>query len=106
MNIQKMMKQAQEMQTKLATMQEELDQRETEGSAGGGMVKVVVTGKGTLAKLDVDPSLIDPEEKEVMEDLIIAAYNDAKGKADSMYEEEMGKMAGGLGLPAGMKLPF
>lgn len=106
MNIQKMMKQAQQMQQKLADMQGELEQREVEGRAGGDMVKVTVTGKGRMVRLDVSKTLIDPEEKEVMEDLIIAAFNDAKDKADAMFNDEMGRIAGGMGLPAGMKLPF
>ena len=106
MNIQKMMKQAQEMQKKISSMQEELEQREVEGSAGGGMVQCTLSGKGNLLKLNVDVSLIDPAEKEVMEDLIIAAFNDAKKKVEDMFSDEMGKVAGGMGLPAGMKLPF
>ena len=106
MNIQKMMKQAQEMQSKMQQMQEELEHKEYEGSAGGGMAKVVVNGKGAMKKLTLDDSLIDVEEKEVLEDLIVAAFNDAKTKAEEDTAEEMGKLTGGLQLPPGMKLPF
>lgn len=106
MNIQKMLKQAQDMQKKFGEMQEELEKRETEGAAGGGMVKVTLNGKGNLMKLSVDKSLIDPNEAEVMEDLIIAAFNDAKKKVDESAASEMGNLAGGLGLPPGFKLPF
>jgi DNA-binding YbaB/EbfC family protein len=106
MNLQKMMKQAQEMQTKFASLQEEIGQREMEGSAGGGMVKAVVSGKGELRKLDIDPKIIDADEKEMLEDLIIAAFNDAKTKMDESANEEMQRMTAGMGLPAGMKLPF
>ena len=106
MNIQKMMKQAQEMQNKLSQMQAELETKEYEGSAGGGIVKVTLSGKGSLVKLAIDDSLIDKDEKEVLEDLIIAAHNDAKAKAEEDTAEQMGKLTGGLNLPAGMKLPF
>lgn len=106
MNLQKMMKQAQEMQNKFTALQEELGQREMEGSSGGGMVKAVVSGKGELRKLDIDPKIIDPEEKEMLEDLVIAAFNDAKAKMDEAANAEMQKMTSGLGLPAGIKLPF
>ncbi len=106
MNIQKMMKQAQQMQTKMQQMQEELEQKEYEGSAGGGLAKVVVSGKGAMKKLELDDSLIDVEEKEVLEDLIVAAFNDAKTKAEDATADEMGKLTSGMNLPAGMKLPF
>lgn len=106
MNIQKMMKQAQQMQQKIGDMQAELEAREFAGKSGGDMVKVVVTGKGKMLRLDVDKSLVDPAEKEVMEDLIVAAFNDAKDKVDATFSDEMGKVASGLGLPAGMKMPF
>ena len=106
MNIQKMMKQAQQMQQKIGDMQTELEAREFEGKSGGDMVKVVISGKGKMLRLDVSKSIVDPEDKEVMEDLIIAAFNDAKDKADATFSDEMGKLAGGMGLPAGMKMPF
>ncbi len=106
MNIQKMMKQAQQMQQKITDLQAELEQREVEGVAGGGMVKVTLSGKNTMLKLSIDDSLIDKDEKEMLEDLIIAAHNDAKKKVEDMFSDEMGKVTSGMGLPAGMKLPF
>jgi DNA-binding YbaB/EbfC family protein len=106
MNIQKMMKQAQQMQQKITELQADLEKRETEGAAGGGMVKVTLNGKGSMLKISIDPSLIDKDEKEMLEDLIVAAHNDAKGKVESSFNDEMGKVAGGLGLPGGLKLPF
>lgn len=106
MNIQKMMKQAQQMQQKITDLQAELEQREVEGIAGGGMVKLTLSGKNAMLKLSLDDSLIDKDEKEMLEDLIIAAHNDAKKKVEDMFAEEMGKVTSGLGLPPGMKLPF
>lgn len=106
MNIQKMMKQAQEMQNKIATMQSKLEEEESEGSSGGGMVTVTMSGKGMVKKLHIDAKLVDPSEKEMLEDLIVAAFNDAKGKIETNMNEQMSKIAGGLGLPPGMKLPF
>ncbi len=106
MNIQKMMKQAQDMQSKLAKLQAELDVREIEGIAGGGAVKITLTGKGNAIRSSIDASVIDPNDKEMLEDLITAAINDARGKIDSTFTEEMGKVTSGLNLPPGMKLPF
>lgn len=106
MNIQKMMKQAQEMQSKMATMQAKLEEEETEGTSGGGMVVVRMNGKGLAKKLTVDKSLIVPDDKEMLEDLIIAAFNDAKNKVDANINDQMAKITGGMGLPQGMKLPF
>jgi len=106
MNIQKMMKQAQEMQQKIVDLQAKLETEETEGSSGGGMITVRLNGKGAMKKISIDKSLIDPNEKEMLEDLIIAAYNDAKTKVETNSSEQMTKIAGGLGLPPGMKLPF
>ncbi len=106
MNIQKMMKQAQQMQQKITDLQEELEKREVEGVAGGGMVKVTLSGKNAMLKLSIDDSLMDKDEKEMLEDLIIAAHNDAKKKVEDMFAEEMGKVTSGLGLPPGMKMPF
>jgi hypothetical protein len=80
MNLQKMLKQAQEMQAKLAEAQAKAEETESEGTSGGGMVRVTVSGKGRMLKLQLDPSLLNPEEKEMLEDLIIAAFNDAKYK--------------------------
>lgn len=106
MNIQKMMKQAQEMQQKLADVQAKLEEEESEGSSGGGMVVVRLNGKGAMRKITLDAKLMDPSEKEMLEDLILAAHNDAKGKVEAHASEQMGKIAGGLNLPPGMKLPF
>ena len=106
MNLQKMMKQAQEMQAKMQQMQGRLAEQESEGSSGGGMVKVTLTGKGEMRRLHIDPSLIDPNDPEVLEDLILAAHNDAKAKADAAAESAMGDLTGGLNLPPGFKLPF
>lgn len=105
-NINQMMKQAQQMQEKMAAMQERLNQVEMTGVSGGGMVKVTVNGKNDMKALSIDPTLVDPKEVEVLEDLIIAAFNDAKAKVEAHVAEEMGKITGGMGLPGGMKLPF
>ena len=106
MNLQKMMKQAQEMQSKIGEMQAKLEEEETEGSSGGGMVKVVMNGKGFSKKITIDPKIIDASEKEMLEDLILAAFNDAKTKVESNFTDQMGKVASSMGLPPGMKLPF
>lgn len=106
MNLQKMMKQAQEMQSKLAKMQEEMESKIYEGAAGGGMVKLTLTGKGKLTAVSIDASLMTADDKEVLEDLIVAAHNDAKNKADADAGNAMSQLTGGLNLPAGMKLPF
>lgn len=106
MNIQKMMKQAQQAQQKLADMQAKLEEEESEGSSGGGMVVVQMNGKFALRKITIDKSLIDPNEKEMLEDLIVAAFNDAKGKIEANANQRMSEIAGGLGLPPGFKMPF
>jgi hypothetical protein len=105
-NLGQMMKQAQQMQAKMAEMEAALDQIEMTGAAGGGMVQVTLTGKGEVRRIKIDKSLVDPAEVEVLEDLILAAFNDAKQRVDSHVAEEMGKLTGGLKLPPGMKLPF
>lgn len=105
-NLAGMMKQAQQMQAKMAEMQAKLDQTEVEGKSGGGLVTVLVSGKGDLKKVKIDKSLADPEEIEVLEDLILAAFNDAKGKVESQMQAEMSALTGGMKLPPGMKLPF
>ncbi len=101
-----MLKQAQKLQAQIAEVQEKLDSVEITGTAGGGMVQVTVTGKGDIKGVTIDPSLLAPEEGEVLEDLIVAACRDAKGKADQTMGEEMGKVTGGLSLPAGFNLPL
>lgn len=106
MNLQKMMKQAQEMQTKMQQLQARLESEESEGSSGGGLVKIRINGKNMMLKVNIDESLMKPEEKEVLEDLLVAAYNDARGKVDASFNEQMGALAGSLNLPPGMKLPF
>ena len=98
-NLGQMMKQAQQMQEKLGELR-------VEGQAAGGMVKVTLTGKGQMCAIKIDPSLVNPEEAEVLEDLILAAANDAKAKLEVQVGEEMQKVTGGLQLPPGMQLPF
>ncbi len=105
-NLTQMLKQAQDMQAKIADMQSALEAMEVEGQAAGGMVKVIVTGKGEMKKIDIDRSLLVPEEVAVLEDLIIAAFRDAKNRADSRAAEEMARLTGGMSLPPGFKLPF
>jgi len=99
-----LMKQAQAMQQKLQDAQAELDTVEVEGASGGGVVTVKVSGKGQLRAISIDPSLLVPDEKEILEDLIVAAMNDAKGKADRAAEERMADLTKGLPLPPGLKL--
>ena len=102
----KMMKSAQEMQGKMAQMQEDLDNVMVTGESGAGLVKATATAKGELKGLDIDPSIFDPNEKEVVEDLILATIKDAQQKANEKSQSEMQKMAEDLGLPPGMNLPF
>ena len=102
----KMMKAAQEMQGKMAQMQEEMVNIIVEGKAGAGMVKATCSAKGDLKALDIDPTIFNSNDKEVVEDLIVAAIKDAQEKASEKAKEEMGKLTEGLGLPPGMKLPF
>ena len=102
----KMMKQAQEMQTKMAQMQDDLENIMVTGESGAGLVKATATAKGELKGLEIDPSIFNGDDKEVVEDLILAAIKDAQSKAAERSKEEMGKMAEALGLPAGMNLPF
>tara|TARA_R110000868_G_scaffold778_13_gene5729 strand:- start:4742 stop:5065 length:324 start_codon:yes stop_codon:yes gene_type:complete len=105
-NFGNLMKQAQEMQTKMQEMQDRLAGVDVEGSAGAGMVTVTMNGKGEMRGVKIDPSLFNSEDAEVVEDLIVAACNDAKVKAETHAQEEMSKITGGLNLPPGMKLPF
>jgi nucleoid-associated protein EbfC len=102
----KLMKQAQEMQGKMADAQARLDAIEVEGEAGAGLVKAVASAKGELRRLSIDPSLFKPEEREVVEDLIVAAVKEAQGRATEAAQAEMAKVTEGLPLPPGMKLPF
>ncbi|MEM9474300.1 MAG: YbaB/EbfC family nucleoid-associated protein [Pseudomonadota bacterium] len=102
----KMMKAAQEMQTKMAEMQESLDLISVTGESGAGLVKATATAKGELTALDIDPSIFNADEKEVVEDLILAAIKDAQIKAQERSQQEMAKLTEDLGLPADMKMPF
>jgi hypothetical protein len=106
MNIGQMMKQVQDMQAKMADMQNRLSEVEVTGQSGGGMVVATMNGKTEMRKISIDPKLINVQEKDVLEDLIVAAINDAKAKAEKQIAEETQKMMGGLQLPPGVKLPI
>ncbi|MBO9474531.1 YbaB/EbfC family nucleoid-associated protein [Shimia sp. R10_1] len=101
-----MMKKAQQMQTKMADMQEELHNIMVVGESGAGLVKATASAKGELKALDIDPSIFNGDDKEVVEDLILAAIKDAQAKAAERAQDELGKITSELGLPADMKLPF
>jgi DNA-binding YbaB/EbfC family protein len=105
-NIAGLMKQASQMQEKMKEMQAKLEAAELEGISGAGLVRLTLTGKGTLKSITIDPKLADPAETEMLQDLILAAHADAKSKLDAFTESEMKNATGGLQLPAGMKLPF
>tara|TARA_Y100000817_G_scaffold135756_1_gene106362 strand:+ start:216 stop:539 length:324 start_codon:yes stop_codon:yes gene_type:complete len=105
-NLGNMMKQAQQLQKKMAEAQDKLNDIEVEGLSGGGLVKVTATAKGNIKRIDIDDSIIKSDEKEVLEDLIVAATNDAKEKGEAAAQEQMKSLTGGLPLPPGMKLPF
>ncbi|MDG4649877.1 YbaB/EbfC family nucleoid-associated protein [Roseibacterium sp. SDUM158017] len=102
----KLMKQAQEMQAKVAELQEGLGSITVTGMSGAGLVKATATAQGELTGLDIDPSIFNQDDKEVVEDLILAAIKDAQSKAQERSQEELAKITEELGLPAGMKLPF
>tara|TARA_B100001057_G_C22734445_1_gene905219 strand:+ start:819 stop:1142 length:324 start_codon:yes stop_codon:yes gene_type:complete len=105
-NFGNMMKQAQQLQKKMAEAQDKLNDIIVEGTSGGGLVKVSASAKGVVKGISIDESLIKTEEKEILEDLIVAAINDAKNKGETAAQEEMKALTGGLPLPPGMKLPF
>ena len=105
-NLGEMMKQVQAMQSRMAEMQAKLEQATVTGQSGGGMVKVTLNGKGTMTSIVLDPSLLKADEKEILEDLILAAHSDAKSKSEALMAEEMKSVTGGLALPPGLKLPF
>ncbi|MDR3514740.1 MAG: YbaB/EbfC family nucleoid-associated protein [Azospirillaceae bacterium] len=105
-NIGQMMKQAQQMQAKMEEMQTKLADVIVDGQAGAGMVRITLNGKGEVKRVKLEKAVVDPEEIEVLEDLLIAAYNDAKGKVEAQVAEETQKLMGGLKLPPGIKLPF
>jgi len=102
----KMMKAAQDMQTKMADLQKELESITVTGESGAGLVRVTATAKGELTGLDIDPSIFNPNEKQVVEDLILAAIKDAQTKAAERSQKEMQRLTEAMGLPADMKLPF
>jgi len=105
-NLAGLMKQAQQMQSKMEEMQAKLETLEMTGEAGAGLVQVTLNGKSEIRRIKIDPKLIDPAETEMLEDLIMAAHRDAKGKIEAAAAAEMQKMTGGMNLPPGMKLPF
>ncbi len=103
-NISDMMKQAQEMQGRIQEMQGQLDTLEVKGTSGAGLVTVTLNGKGDMTGLEIEPSLENPHEVEILEDLIVAAHPDAKTKIEAMLQDKMKDLTGGLPIPPGMKL--
>ena len=101
-----MLKQAQELQKKMTDAQKKVEELEAEGTSGGGLVKVKINGKNITTSINIDDSLILKDEKEILEDLIVAALNDARENVQKKIAEEMNSLTGGLKLPPGMKLPF
>ena len=105
-NMSQIMKQAKAMQEKMAEMQKKIEETEIEGSSGGGAVKIVMNGKHEVKNLFIDPSIVNSDENEVLEDLIIAALNDVNKKIAENTNDQLGSISGGMGLPPGLKLPF
>lgn len=105
-NIMGMMKQAQQMQEKMVEMQARLDATELEGVSGAGLVRLSMTGKGVVKTIKIDPKIVDPADVEMLQDLVMAAFADAKSKLDALTESEMKNATGGMSLPPGLKLPF
>ena len=105
-DLNELMKMAQEAQTKLLQAQDDLDKVEVEGVSGGGMVRIRASAKGRIIAVELDPGLLQPSEKQMAEDLIAAAINDARAKADVAAQEAMKDVTGGLQLPPGFKMPF
>ena len=103
-DLMKMMKQAQEIQGRMQRMQEELASLEISGQSGAGLVKVTLNGKGEMRSVKIDPSLLKPDDAEIVEDLVLAAFQDAKGKVEGEMQKRMQDVAGDLPLPPGMKL--
>lgn len=99
-----MMKQAQELQGRMADLQAEMERAQIEGRSGGGLVVVTLNGKGEMTGVTIDPSLLKPDEAEIVEDLVVAAHTDAKAKVEQLLQEKMQSLTGGLPLPPGMKL--
>ena len=106
MNIAEMMKQVQSMQSRMGDMQTKLESLTVHGQSGGGLVQVAMNGKGAVQSVTIDPSLMKVEEREILEDLLVAACTDAKSKVEAVAAEEMKSVTGGLPLPPGFKLPF
>ncbi|OKL44424.1 YbaB/EbfC family nucleoid-associated protein [Pseudovibrio exalbescens] len=106
MDFLKMMKQAKQMQEQMGELQAKVNELSVEGTSGAGLVSVTLNGKGEMTALKIDPSLVKPEETEILEDLILAAHNDAKAKGEALVQEKTQELMSGMGLPAGMKLPF
>jgi nucleoid-associated protein EbfC len=105
-NLGNMLKEAQKLQSKMAEMQAKLAETEISGAAGAGLVNITLNGKGEMRAIKIDPSLAEPGEIEVLEDLIVAAFNDAKARLEAHLQDEMGKLTGGMNLPPDFKLPF
>jgi len=105
-NLGQMMKQAQQLHAKMAVMQERLAETELTGVSGGGMIAATLNGKAEMRRIKIDPALVDPNDVEVLEDLIVAAVNDAKVKVEAEVASRMRELTGGIDLPPGMKLPF
>ncbi len=105
-NIADIMKQVQSMQSRMGEMQSKLEAMTVNGQSGGGLVKVTMNGKGAVQSISIDPSLMKADEREILEDLLVAACADAKGKVEAAAADEMKSLTGGLPLPPGMKLPF
>lgn len=105
-NLSSMLKEAQKFQQRMSELQERLAEIEVSGGAAGGMISVTLDGKGGMKKIKIEPSLVVADEVEMLEDLIVAATNDAKAKLEAHLQAEMGKLTGGLPLPPGLKLPF
>lgn len=105
-NLSQMMQKAQEMQQRVADMQAALSQAEVQGQSGGGMVQITLSGRGEARKVKIDPKVIDPNDASMLEDLITVAINDAQAKVAAHVESKTQEIMGGMGLPAGMKLPF
>lgn len=102
----KIIKAAQDMQNKFSDIQQQLMQTEVEGKAGAGLVSVITNGKGEVKKINISPSLLKPEEKVVLEDLLLQACKDAKAKADDLFANKFADVTGGMQMPFGMKMPF
>ncbi len=105
-NFNNMIKQAQDLQKKMAEAQEKVETLEAEGISGGGIVKITINGKNNVTSVNIDETAIDKNEKEILEDLIVAAFNDARDKIQRKITDEMSSLTGGIKLPPGMKLPF